>query len=316
MSILNWLGDLGLLRSKDVFLEHAIDADVLPHLTAEDLTALGITKVGDRRRLLEAIARLPRIELDSPTARLSVTSAADATPMERRRLTVMFYDLVGSTSLSVRIDPEELSEIIATYQRTMSANIQRFGGYVARVMGDGGLVYFGYPQAHEDDPERAVRAALEAVTGMDALPAIAGFVPKIQVGIATGVVIVGDIVGAGGNAERDVAGQTPNLAARLQAVAEPGGVLICATTERLVRKSVNCASLGLLELKGFNDPVQAFVVQGINKSTPRKIRRSTLAPLIGRQGEMDQLLRKMESGIAGRGPDHYSAASQASENPG
>jgi class 3 adenylate cyclase len=303
MHIATWLRDIGLLQYQEAFHEHAIDMDVLPHLTSEDLSALGVTKVGDRRRLLEAITRLSlQNEVSQSTTMLQDGgSLSDRTLTERRHMTVMFYDLVDSTSLSVRLDPEDLSDIIRVYQRIAAASVERFGGYVARLLGDGGLVYFGYPQAHRDDPERAVRAALELLAGMGTIPAIAGHTPRARVGIATGLVVVGDIVGLGSTPEPDIAGQTPNLAARLQVAAEPGEVVICAVTERLARANISCVPLRPLNLKGFKEPVTAFAVRGLTSIEPANQKLTTLTPLIGRDVEMDLLINKWRQTREGEG---------------
>jgi class 3 adenylate cyclase len=162
--------------------------------------------------------------VSSPDA---ATDAASASA-ERRQVTVMFSDLVGSTALSVRMDPEDLREVISAYQKCVAETVQRFGGFVAKYMGDGVLVYFGYPQAHEDDAERAVRAGLEMVTAVGGLKTHAPL--QVRLGIATGLVVVGDLIGTGEAQERGIVGETPNLAARLQGVAEPNSVVIVETT--------------------------------------------------------------------------------------
>ena len=151
---------------------------------------------------------------------------------ERRQVTVMFSDLVGSTALSARMDPEDLREVISAYQKCVAETVQRFGGFVAKYMGDGVLVYFGYPQAHEDDAERAVRAGLELVAAVGSLKTHAAL--QTRVGIATGLVVVGDLIGSGASQEQAIVGETPNLAARLQGIAEPNSVVIAESTRRLV----------------------------------------------------------------------------------
>jgi class 3 adenylate cyclase len=197
-----------------------IDLSVLPDLTDRDLKELGIV-LGDRRKILRAIADLEGIKVAQKPAGLSEISPPPTTrdTAERRQVTVLFSDLVGSTALSARMDPEDLREIISAYQKCVARIVQRFGGYVAKYMGDGVLVYFGYPQAHEDDAERAVRAGLELVAAVGDLKTHAAL--QMRVGIATGLVVVGDLIGSGETQERGIVGETPNLAARLQGIAEP-----------------------------------------------------------------------------------------------
>ncbi len=217
------------------FDQNDIDVEVLPSITSEDLVELGITSIGHRRKLLAAIETLraaPAVSDAETTARPAAEGAAAAPTIdaERRQLTVMFCDLVGSTELASRVDVEDLREIIASYHSTVAAAVGRFGGFVAKYMGDGVLIYFGYPQANEDDAERAVLAGLEAVAAIGALPAKAIGELKCRVGIATGLVVVGDLLGTGVAQEQAVVGETPNLAARLQSLAEPDAVVIAQST--------------------------------------------------------------------------------------
>ena len=231
MDISAWLCNLGLERYGQAFRENAIDEASLPKLTAEDLRDLGVTAVGHRRILLDAIAALrtePRCEATEHSVKPD-RSGAKATGAERRQLTVMFADLVGSTALSARLDPEELRDIIGTYHRCCAEVITSSGGSVAKYLGDGVLAYFGYPQAHEEDAEQAVRAGLaliEAVAKLDGLSTSL----RVRVGIATGLVVVGDLLGEGAAQEQTVIGETPNLAARLQGLAEPNAVVIADNT--------------------------------------------------------------------------------------
>src|SRR5713101_6065859 len=233
MDVGGWLRKLGLEQYEAAFRENKIDDTVLPSLTAEDLKDLGVGFVGDRRKLLDAIAAV-RAEASAPTplsdAPLATDKAAQDTA-ERRQVTVMFSDLVGSTALSARMDPEDLREVISAYQKCVAETVQRFGGFVAKYMGDGVLVYFGYPQAHEDDAERAVRAGLELIAAVAELMTRASL--QTRVGIATGLVVVGELVGSGEAQERGIVGETPNLAARLQTLAEPDSVVIAASTHEL-----------------------------------------------------------------------------------
>src|SRR6266567_3202590 len=224
MDISAWLRGLGLERYEQAFRENAIDEATLPKLTAEDLRDLGVTAVGHRRILLDAIAALRAETTLRDTAEQSVEldrSGGKAPEAERRQLTVMFADLVGSTALSTRLDPEDLRSVIGAYHKCVADTVAQFDGFVAKYMGDGVLAYFGYPQAHENDAERAVRAGLAFVGAVGKLGDGAGMALRARVGIATGLVVVGDLRGEGTVQEYQVIGESPNLAARLQALAEP-----------------------------------------------------------------------------------------------
>ncbi len=278
MDIAEWLRGLGLAQYEPAFRANEIDAGVLPSLTAEDLKDLGVGLVGHRRRLLAAIAALSVEAPGFPDA----SAPADA---ERRQLTVMFCDLVGSTELSARLDPEDLREMLGTYHRSAGEVVEGFGGFVARYMGDGILIYFGYPQAHEDDAERATRCALalvERISGLNLAEKL-----HARIGIATGLVVVGSEM-----VEHDVVGETPNLAARLQALAEPDGVVIAAGTRRLVGDLFDYRDLGAVEVKGIAAPVRVWQVlrSSIVASWFEALRGSTLSPLVGRDGEIELLL--------------------------
>jgi class 3 adenylate cyclase len=227
--IADWLAKIGLERYAPTFAENDIEVSVLRHLTDADLEKIGIS-LGHRRKMLAAIAELVGAVQAPPQPALTESKPQDTA--ERRQVTVMFSDLVGSTALSARMDPEDLREVISAYQKCAAETVQRFGGFVAKYMGDGVLVYFGYPQAHEDDAERAVRAGLELVTVVNALKTRASL--QTRVGIATGLVVVGDLVGSGEAQERGIVGETPNLAARLQGVAEPNTVVIAESTRKLL----------------------------------------------------------------------------------
>src|SRR5580704_12470274 len=223
------LRSLGLAKYEAAFRDNKINERVLPNLTQEDLKEIGVGPVGHRRIILEAIATLRAATSGkaSPADAATTSTAPSVSPedrAERRQVTVMFSDLVGSTALSARMDPEDLREVISAYQKCGAGTVQRFGGFVAKYMGDGVLVYLGYPQAHEDDAERAVRAGLELVAAVSGLKTHAPL--QTRVGIATGLVVVGDLIGAGASQEQAIVGETPNLAARLQGVAEPNAVVI------------------------------------------------------------------------------------------
>jgi class 3 adenylate cyclase len=219
MDVVVWLRSLGLGKYEAAFRENDIDETVLPGLTEEHLKQLGVTSLGHRVKLLDAIAAL-RNDASGKTQYVDATTASSAPSAppedhaERRQVTVMFSDLVGSTALSARMDPEDLREVISAYQKCVAETVQRFGGFVAKYMGDGVLVYFGYPQAHEDDAERAVRAGLELVAAVGGLKTHEAL--QTRVGIATGLVVVGDLIGSGASQEQAIVGETPNFAARLQ----------------------------------------------------------------------------------------------------
>jgi class 3 adenylate cyclase len=224
MDVSTWLQDLGLESYVQAFQANHIDAEVLPRLTADDLIGLGITSIGHRRKLLDAIAALDQkrgLAATEPT-----TVAARPLEAERRQLTVLFCDLVGSTALAARLDPEDLRDIMGAYQRCAAAVVERFEGHVAKYLGDGVLAYFGWPRAHEDDAERSVRAGLALVEAIARLEPQAAVRLQARVGIATGLVVVGDLIGDDEAQERAVVGEVPNLAARLQALAAPGSVVI------------------------------------------------------------------------------------------
>jgi class 3 adenylate cyclase len=252
LDIDGWLRRIGLEQYAQTFRENGIDLSILPDLTDQDLEKLGVL-LGHRRKLLRAIADLEAIEKSAPAGAAATTGPAAPRPLdtaERRQLTIMFCDLVGSTALSTRLDPEDMREIVGAYHRSCADLITRAGGFVARYMGDGVLAYFGYPQALEHDAERAVRAALSLVVAVPKLKTVAGVPLQVRVGIATGLVVVGDLIGVGAAQEHEVVGETPNLAARLQALAEPGAVVISSSTRTLTGGLFDYRDLGTVALKG------------------------------------------------------------------
>jgi class 3 adenylate cyclase len=298
-----WLRRLGLEQYEAAFRENAISEKVLPNLTAEDLKDLGIGMVGHRRTLLDAIAAL-RAEASAPVPLSDALLATDKVAKdtaERRQVTVMFSDLVGSTSLSARMDPEDLREIISAYQTCIADTIRRFGGFVAKYMGDGVLVYFGYPQAHEDDAERAVRAGLEAIAAVRRLKSSVPL--QARVGIATGLVVVGDLIGSGEAQERGIVGETPNLAARLQGLAEPNAVIIAEATRRLLGNLFELRDLGPKELKGISGPVRAFAALRASSVESRfeAMHAEGVTALVGREEELELLLRRWARAKTGEG---------------
>ena len=249
--VADWLEKLGLGQYAQRFAENDISFIILTDLTDQDLEKIGVASLGHRRLLLRAIAELKLVDkttLAPDAAASAPPAAAKMDTAERRQVTVMFSDLVGSTALSARMDPEDLREVISAYQKCVAETVGRFGGFVAKYMGDGVLVYFGYPQAHEDDAERAVRAGLELVAAVGALKTHAPL--QTRVGIATGLVVVGDLIGSGASQEQAIVGETPNLAARLQGIAEPNSVVIAESTRKLVGNLFELEDLGAQDLKG------------------------------------------------------------------
>jgi class 3 adenylate cyclase len=296
MDIVVWLRSLGLGKYEAAFRENEIDETVLPSLTHETLKELGVTAVGHRLKLLDAIAALrggasaspPSVDAATP----AVPSASPEDRAERRQVTAMFSDLVGSTALSARMDPEDLREVISAYQKCVAETVQRFGGFVAKYMGDGVLIYFGYPQAHEDDAERAVRAGLELVAAIGDLKTHTPL--QARVGVATGLVVVGDLIGSGASQEQAIVGETPNLAARLQGVAEPNAVVIAESTRRLVGNLFELEDLGAKDLKGVEGPVQAWAALRSSSVESRfeALHASGVTELVGREEELELLLRR------------------------
>ena len=262
--------------------------------------------LGHRVKLLDAIAAL-RSDASGKTPSADAATASSAPSAhpedraERRQVTVMFSDLVGSTALSARMDPEDLREVISAYQKCVAETVQRFGGFVAKYMGDGVLVYFGYPQAHEDDAERAVRAGLELVAAVGDLKTHAAL--QTRVGIATGLVVVGDLIGSGESQEHGIVGETPNLAARLQGVAEPNSVVIAESTRKLLGNLFELEDLGAQDLKGITGPVRAWAALRASSAEGRfeAMHATGLTELVGREEELELLLRRWSKAKNGQG---------------
>ena len=291
--IQRWLAGLGLGAFAEAFVENGVDLSLLPDLTNDDLKDMGVARVADRKCIFKAIETM-------------VSGAKDAAPVslgaERRQLTVMFCDLVGSTALSRRLDPEDLRDVMRRYQDAVSGAVTRYGGHVAKYLGDGVLAYFGWPQAYEDQAERAVRA------GLDAVQAVAGVerdgnLLVARVGIATGQVVIGDLVGEQSHEQEAVTGETPNLAARLQQAASPGQVVVGDTTRRLVGQTFAIDALGAQELKGFDVPVSAWRVASERSVDSRfeAAHDSALTRLVGRQTELQLLLDRWALARGGEG---------------
>src|SRR5215510_14280257 len=288
-SVREWLASLGLSEYADRFAEHRIDFSILQDLTDKDLKKeLGIAPLGDRRRLLQPIAKLAGAAPTTPQlAPESESSPRDEA--ERRQVTVMFSDLVGSTALSTGMDPEDLREVISAYQKCVAETVRHFGGFVARYVGDGVLVYFGYPHAHEDDAERAVRAGLELITAVAGLKRWAP--QQVRVGIATGLVVLSHRILSGESEELGMVGETPNLAARLQSIAEPNVVVIAESTRRLLGGFFQLDDLGMRSLKGIAGPVRAWAVLQASSEASRfeALHPTGLTALVGREEEVDLL---------------------------
>jgi class 3 adenylate cyclase/predicted ATPase len=300
--IADWLQKLGLGQYAQSFAENDIDFAVLADLTDQDLEKIGVTSLGHRRKLLRAIVDLIRVEGEAAKP-ISAPAAAVAPhdTAERRQVTVMFSDLVGSTALSARMDPEDLREVISAYHKCVAETVQRFGGFVAKYMGDGVLVYFGYPQAHEHDAERAVRAGLDLVAAVGQLKTHAAL--RTRVGIATGLVVVGDLIGSGEAQERGIVGETPNLAARLQGVAEPNSVVIAESTRGLVGNLFEFDDLGATDLKGVQGPVRAWAALRPSSVESRfeAFHAAGVTELVGREEELELLVRRWSKAKAGEG---------------
>lgn len=294
MDIGEWLRGLGLQSYEQTFRDNGIDLEVLPRLTVDDLKEIGVQAVGHRRKILDAIGSLPA---DPGAARAPVSA-------ERRQLTLMFVDLVGSTDLSRRVDPEELREIMRAYQNTVAGEIARLEGHVAKFLGDGILAYFGWPRASEDAAERAVRAGLAVAAAVSGVSDGAGDLLAARIGIATGLVVVGDLLGEGAAKEEAVTGETPNLAARLQQLAEPGTVVIADNTRRLVGDLFELSGLGSLRLKGFAEPAPAWRVIGEGRAESRfeALHGAHVTPIVGRGEELDLMLSRwrLAEGRAGQ----------------
>jgi class 3 adenylate cyclase/tetratricopeptide (TPR) repeat protein len=300
-----WLRAQNLEQLAETFEANDIDIDILSELTDGDLEKLGVS-IGNRRRLLKAIsegtAKSPESKAASTEA-LGAFAPSEATGAERRQVTVLFCDMVGSTALSEAVDPELLGALIRRYQDAAAGAIGRYGGFVAKFMGDGVLAYFGFPHAFEDAAERAVRAAIGILAQIGKIARPDGAALQARVGIATGLVVVGEIIGAGSAQERTIVGETPNLAARLQALAAPNTILISEATQNLLGGLFELESAGAHELKGFARPMPVWRVvrEGAIESRFAAIRAGAATPLIGRAHEMGLLLDRWRLARQGEG---------------
>jgi class 3 adenylate cyclase len=300
MDLGGWLRSLGLEQYEAAFRENAIDNTVLLDLTEDHLREIGIP-LGARLKLLKAIAALgARAEATSPSAGVA-PSGPPIDVAERRQVTVMFCDLVGSTALSAQLDPEDLREVIASYHKCAGEIVRRFGGFVSQYLGDGVLVFFGYPRAHEDDAERAVRAGLELIAAVAGLNTRASL--QTRVGIATGLVVVGDLVDAGGSQERGIIGETPNLAARLQGIAEPNMIVIAEGTRKLLGNLFELQDLGAKGFKGMTGSVRVWAALRASyvESRFEALHASGLTALVGRDEEVELLMRRWKQAKMGEG---------------
>ena len=294
-----WLERIGLGQYAPVFVSENIDLHILPTLTESDLKELGLS-LGHRRMFLKSIQKL--------TTQSDPRAAPPALPPnegQRRQLTLLFCDIVDSTRLAARLDPEDLREVIGAYRLACMLPIKRYDGFIARFAGDGLLAYFGYPQAHEDDAERGIHAGLGIIEAMKGVNA--GFGTKtpvelsVRIGIATGPVVVGDILGGDTREQDAVTGEAPNLAARLQGLANPNAVVVSAETRQLVGDRFEFLDLGENALKGIDKPVQAWQVT-VEKSASRfSARGSQLSPLVGRGSEIDIIRGRWQAALSGKG---------------
>ncbi|TIL65544.1 ATP-binding protein [Mesorhizobium sp.] len=309
-TIEDWLSQLGLGKYTEAFVQNDVDLRALPHVTEADLQELGVS-LGHRKIVLAAINGLEQPSLDGTPpvsfppeeSEPQTTEVPQEPTADRRLLSVLFCDLVGSTALSARLDPEDMHDLTRRYQDSVAGAITRFGGYVAKYLGDGVLAYFGWPMAYEDHAERSIRAGLQALAAVEAFQSPDGEQLKARIGIASGHVVVGDIAGSSANERASIAGDTPNLAARLQDAAEPGQIVVADSTRRLAGQSFEIESLGTQELKGFKSPVALFVVRGEREVESRfdAAHASALSKFVGRTSEIGMLLERWELVKGGQG---------------
>ncbi|UEM10981.1 AAA family ATPase [Bradyrhizobium barranii subsp. barranii] len=294
MQIAEWLEKLGLGQYAERFVQNGIDMGVLPELMAEDFDKLGVL-LGHRRKMLRAIADLDPAAL--------IASPAPPHDAERRHLTVMFCDLVGSTALSARLDPEDMWEVIRAYRAACAGVIAAYDGRIARFVGDGILVYFGYPRAHEDDAERAVRAGLDTIAAVGRLRTGATERVELRIAIATGLVVIGDLISGDASEEHATVGDTPNLAARLQSLAEPGVVVVASSTRRLLGDLFTFRNLGRREVKGIAEPIAVWAVEGAAASESRfeAVRAARSIGFVGRKEEIEFTLSRQRLAWQGQG---------------
>jgi class 3 adenylate cyclase/predicted ATPase len=298
----DWLEELGLGQYAQSFAANDIDFDLLPDLTDAELERLGLS-LGHRKRLRRAIVALTSPSGKAPAAPAVATQHSPQDfHAERRQVSVMFCDLVGSTEMSTRLDPEELRDTVRTYQQACTDAIGRFDGFVAQYLGDGVLAYFGYPSTHEGEAERAVRAGLAVLASIEQIALTSGTKIQIRIGIATGPAVIGDLIGRGAATQIAVTGKTPNLAARIQEIAQPGTLAIAHSTQRLIAKQFECRPLGAPPLKGISETVQVWqVIRELNDAEQLKARREALLDCVGRERELKLLLDRWQMAVEGAG---------------
>jgi class 3 adenylate cyclase/tetratricopeptide (TPR) repeat protein len=301
-TIEDWLSQLGLSKYMEAFVQNDVDLRALSHITEADLRELGVS-LGHRKIILAAINELPLASPSLETSQPHTPESPQEPTADRRLLSVLFCDLVGSTALSAQLDPEDMHELIRRYQDSVAGAITRFGGYVAKYLGDGVLAYFGWPMAYEDHAERSIRASLQALAAVEAFQTPDGKQLKARIGIASGQVVVGDIAGSGRNERASIAGDTPNLAARLQGAAAPGQIVVADSTRRLAGQSFEIENLGAQELKGFTSRIALFAVHGEREVESRfdAAHASALSKFVGRTSEIGMLLERWEVVKGGEG---------------
>jgi class 3 adenylate cyclase len=310
MDVASWLCELGLECYVVAFASNDVTPDILPQLCSDDLKELGVASVGHRRLLLAAIGKLrdgmitngdgDARKRSTPSSSTSLTGIDEG---ERRHLTVMFCDIVDSTALAAKLDPEDMRVITQLFYKTCTDSIKTYEGFVAKYLGDGVLAYFGYPRAHEDDAERAARAALDLIAAVKRIEAPVAVGVHVRIGIATGLVVVGELIGEGVTQERFVAGETPNLAARLQTLAAPDTVVVSESTRNLLSSDFRLNHLGGFDLKGFSAEVNAWRIDEVTVTESRFERRRAkdLAEFVGREEEQSLLLDRQIHAWQGSG---------------
>jgi class 3 adenylate cyclase/tetratricopeptide (TPR) repeat protein len=304
-AIVDWLDRQGLSKYKAVFVDNDVDLEVLPRLSEDDLRELGLP-LGARKRILQAVAELRAQRATIPAPPASGPAAAAGAGPERRQITVMFADVVGSASVAEQLDVEDLRSLLLAYQEACAAAIERYGGHIAQYLGDGVLAYFGYPQAHEDDAVRAVRAALTIIDRMRETSVRTlsehGVGLEIRIGVNTGLVVAGEM-GAGGTREQLAVGETPNVAARIQGLADPNTVVVSEATWRLVEGFFTAQPLGSQSLKGVSRPMLAYRILAATEAANRfeaRLARS-LTPLVSRDVELAFLQQRWDQATDGEG---------------
>lgn len=309
MDIKGWLAELGYPQYAEIFAANDIDAEALPLITADDLKEMGVASIGHRRLILQAASKLNQ----APTGLAEASNAVSPTDtanggvehlIERRNLSVMFCDLVDFTKLSNAVDPEDLREHMAQLRQVIVEAIGPYSGFVAQYLGDGVLVYFGYPRSHEYDAENAVSAALDIIASVEKMAPFGAQRPEVRIGIATGLTVVGRFGLSDDEIGESAVGRTVNLAARLQGLAEPNGVVVSVATRRLIGDLFNCAHLGEFELKGFDRPAEVWGVKGRSAAPDRfeALRAAQrISPFRGRKAETDLLIKRYNKAVAGDG---------------